>query len=118
MAILSRTSINLNASALLSGAAAAAGGDSSANQDGKLLLWVNNGGGGSINVTAVVQQPSQTNASGSPLTAASQVFAVANGTSRLIGPFSPEIFNDATGQVQFTYSGVTSVTVLALAFRP
>jgi hypothetical protein len=118
MAVLTRSAINLQGSVVLAGTAAAAGGDSSLNTDGKLLLFVNNGGASSINVTAVVQNAAQTNAAGSPLTASSLVTAVAAGARAIIGPFSPEIYNDATGQVQFTYSAVTSVNVQALAHRP
>lgn len=118
MAILSRTSRQINASVQTVGVAAAAGGDSVANVDGKAEFWINNGGGASINVTILVQNPSQFTASGVPVTLASIVVAVPAGTSRLFGPFSPSAYNDAAGFVQITYSAVTSVTIGAYAYLP
>jgi hypothetical protein len=32
---------------------------------------------------------------------------------KIVGPFSQERFNDGSGQVGFTYDGVTSLTVAA-----
>lgn len=85
-------------------AAAAAGGDVFPN-DGNTRLLVTNGGGGSINVVATPQNT----VNGLSLSAV--VVAVAAGASKVLGPFLPQYFNNASGQVVLTYSGVTSVTV-------
>jgi hypothetical protein len=87
--------------------AAASGGDQFRN-DGNTLFYVNNGGGSPINVTIAAQFV----AGDLPLT--DQVIAVTNGTAKLIGPFPPRLFNDAQGLLNITYSGVTTVTVLAV----
>ena len=81
--------------------AASAGGDTFLN-NGKSLFYVNNGGGSSINVTP------------GGLSLAAVVVAVANATAKIIGPFDPSLFNNASGQVSITYSAVTTVTVAAV----
>jgi hypothetical protein len=70
-------------------AAAAAGGDKFDNPtDERTFLRVANGGGSSINVTITVQK-SVVNAAGyGAVATANQVVAVANGTTKDIGPFS------------------------------
>lgn len=84
--------------------AAAGGGDQFANS-GKAMLHIKNGSGGSINVTV----NSQTNCSqGFDHDA---VVAVPAGAERMIGPFPKGRFDDANGNVQITYSAVTSLTV-------
>lgn len=85
-------------------AAAAGGGDQFSN-DGKTYLHVKNGGGSSINVTIASQVACSQGSTHNT------VVAVANGAEKMIGPFPPERFNDASGFVQVTYSAVTSVTV-------
>lgn len=89
---------------LLGAVAASAGGDQFLN-DGNVLIYVKNGGGSSINVTVA--------APGAPggLTLTNPVVAVAAGAEKLLGPFDPKYFNSATGFVNLTYSGVTSVTI-------
>lgn len=89
---------------------AAAGGDQFPN-DGRTVLEVLNGGGGSINVT-VVQQNADADGYKE-----NKVMAVANGATlgRRLGPFEKNLFDDANGNVQVTYSGVTSVTVAAVS---
>lgn len=88
-------------------AAASAGGDDFVNT-GREFMHVKNGGAGSINVTINSQ------------TLCDQgydhdvVVAVPAGGERIIGPFSPGRFNDASNKAQITYSGVTSVTVAVL----
>ena len=37
--------------------------------------------------------------------------SVTNGTEQLVGPFPADVYNDANGLVQVTYSKVTSLTV-------
>jgi hypothetical protein len=90
-------------------AAAAGGGDEFPN-DGKTFLHVKNGGGSPINVTIASQHPNP------PAGTAQEdvVVAVTNGEERMIGPINQVGFNDGDGNVQVTYSGVTSVTVAAI----
>ena len=85
-------------------AAAAGGGDVFPN-DGNTRLLVENGGGSSINVTVTPQNT----VSGLSLSAV--VVAVLASGKKVLGPFPPQYFNNASGQVVLTYSGVTSVTV-------
>ena len=92
----------------LSMVAAAGGGDAFPN-DGETLFVVTNGGGGSINVTvAPVGKTPQ------GYTIKDVVVAVAAGATKYLGPFDQSIFNDSTGKVAVTYSGVTTVTVGAI----
>lgn len=89
---------------------AGASGDRVLNADGKTVLRVTNGSGGSINVTvAAVQTSRPGDATYPPQTISNNVVAVANGTTRLIGPF-PQAFNDATGYIGISWSGTSSVT--------
>lgn len=97
--------------ALLALTAAAGGGDQFANLRGNAYFVINNGGGGSINVTFAAQQtaiPAQ--GINPPIILANNVVAVAAGAQKIIGPI-PAAFNDGNGNVQVTYSGVTTVTV-------
>lgn len=102
------------AGAVPSYSAAAGGGDQFPNttgpQSGDVLLHVKNGGAGSITVTITSQTTCN---QGSTHNLA---VAVTNGSEKLIGPFDRTRFNDASGNVQVSYSGVTSVTVAALRF--
>ena len=84
--------------------AAAGGGDEFPNI-GREFLEVINGGGGSINVTLVTTGT----VDGEPI--ADRVVAVPNGERRRIGPFPTGTYNAADGNVDVSYSGVTSVTV-------
>lgn len=70
---------------------------------GREVLLVTNGGGSSINVTLTP--------GGTPggLALATVVIAVANGTSKLIGPFNPAFWNDSGGFVNVAYSATASV---------
>jgi len=74
----------------------------------KTFLRVVNGGGSPITVTIDSQ------------TECSQGFdhdlaiAVSNGDEAWIGPLDKSRYNDASGDVQITYSAVTSVTVQAV----
>lgn len=94
-------------------ASAAGGGDQAANPKGKLYLRVTNGGGSSITVTltaAITTRPSD--GTFPATTFGNQAVVVANGATKIIGPIPPA-FNDGNGNVQITYSAVTSVTVEA-----
>jgi hypothetical protein len=94
--------------------AASGGGDSIAD-DGKerTFLHVKNGGGSSINVTVVAQKTSVMHPQVGPVTISNVVVAVPNGQERMIGPFA-DAFRDLNGNVQISYSGVSSVTVAAI----
>ena len=95
-------------------AAAAGGGDTFPNpEDQSTFLVVINGGGGSINVTLTSQIATASVPGVGNVALSDRVVAVANGTTRFIGPLPPR-FNNAAGQVAVTYSGVTSVTVAAV----
>jgi hypothetical protein len=91
--------------------AAAAGGDTLKPGD-NVRLMVRNGGGSSINVT--INRYPATDPEGVAETAL--VVAVANGAEKWIGPLGGSRFaNPANGNVEITYSAVTSVTVAAIA---
>jgi len=87
--------------------AAAGGGDEFSN-DGRTLFRVKNGGGGSITVTFTTPKSIKGVAIADP------AITVAAGAEMYIGPFDPEIFNAADGNVDVAYSGVTTVTVAAV----
>lgn len=85
-------------------AAAGAGGDSWANS-GKEFIEVNNAGGAPITVSIAIQGTVD------GVAVPARTVVVTNATRRFIGPFQPGFYNDTNGQIQLTYSGVTSVTV-------
>jgi hypothetical protein len=84
--------------------AASGGGDSFPN-DGHMFFDVNNASGSPITVTFVTPALVQGIAIADP------GISVPAGLRRKIGPFQPDLFNDATGSVAVTYSGVTTLTV-------
>lgn len=84
--------------------AAGAGGDTYTNA-GDTYLFVTNGGGAPINVTLNAQ--TQCNQGFDHDT----IVAVAAAETKQIGPLAAGRYNDASGKVNVTYSGVTSVTV-------
>lgn len=91
--------------------AAGAGGDSFAN-NGHVFLEVDNGGGGAINV--VIDSPNVPAPEGATQYNPDVTVAVAAGARKIIGPFPPFRFNDASGLVNVSYSGVVTVTVRAV----
>lgn len=91
-------------------ASAAGGGDQFANT-GKEILYVSNNSGGNITVTITAQNTSFTDANRGILSKGNAVVTVGNGDICAIGYFPKQAFNDSNGNVQVTYSGVTSVTV-------
>lgn len=96
-------------------AAASAGGDAMVVGRGGNFLYVKNGSGGSINVTLAAQQTTRPADGAFPsMTLANQVVAVGAGVEKIIGPI-PAAFADGNGKCQITYSGVTSLTVAAIA---
>lgn len=91
--------------------AAGAGGDTIKAGD-NVREFVKNGSGASINVT-IPRYPA-TDAEG--VAEAPLVVAVAAGAERWIGPlYGSRFTNPATGNVEISYSAVTTVTVAAVA---
>ena len=78
----------------------------------RTYVEVNNAGGGSINVTVPAQSPTVNVPGVGVVAVADIVVAVANGTRKLIGPFTLAYRNTA-GNVTLNYSGTTSVTAQA-----
>lgn len=98
-------------STVITYAAAAGGGDTAKAADNARLI-VRNGSGSSINVT-IARFPT-TDAEGVAET--NMVLAVAAGAERWIGPlYGSRFTNPATGNVEITYSAVTTVTVAVVA---
>jgi hypothetical protein len=88
---------------------ASAGGDSFVN-DGQTLLRIKNAGGSPVTLTVVAQSFSNHK------TKVNQTVTVPATTGDMIvGFFDPSRFNDQNGQVQLTYSAVTSVTVVPIS---
>ena len=104
MATLVRSNAVL-AGAVATYAAAAAGGDTFAN-DGNTVIHVKNGGASPITVTVDSVQMSNFG------TDEDVVVTVANGSDKLIGPFSVARFGRTP---TVTYSAVTTVTVAAIS---
>lgn len=107
MAALS-TQTSARGGTAITAASAAGGGDSFANS-GKEMIWIKNGDSSSMTLTIA------TNATTDGLTVPNRTVAVAAGATKLIGPFPTPIYNDVNGNVQLTYSAVTSLTVAILA---
>lgn len=86
---------------------AGAGGDVFTNT-GRQIIEIVNGGGSDIVLTIVT--PGTYKGKG----IADDANTVPAGGRRHYGPFDPEIYNNASGQVALAYSAVTSVTVAIL----
>ena len=76
--------------------------------DGRMFLHVKNGAGAPITVT--IQTPGTVG----DLAIADQAVTVTNGEERMIGPFPPNIYNQADRMVYVDYSSVTTITVAVL----
>ena len=88
--------------------AAAAGGDTFG-PDPRTFLDITNAGGSAITVTITAYGSGP---GGNPV--ANRVISVPAGEERMIGPFDPAGFADASGNAAIAYSAVASVTVAAL----
>ena len=91
-------------------ASAASGGDVATN-DGKLFLHVKNAHGSvarSVTITAVQTYI----ADGTALS--DRVVSVPAAGERMIGPFTPGGFNNASGQIAISYDDEADVTIAAL----
>lgn len=89
-------------------AAAAAGGDTVVN-NGRVVLHVKNGYTSPQTVTIASKAQATVG-----LARADRSVAVPNASERIIGPFEVQIWNNDTGQIELTYSGVTSLTIAAI----
>jgi hypothetical protein len=93
-------------------AAATVSGDAYVN-DGRTFLVVTNGGGAPITVTVAVQRTTiKVPGAGTVTFAAIPVTVAAGATKWISVPQGP--YNNSSGRVVVTYSGVTSVTVGAV----
>jgi hypothetical protein len=102
-----------SAAALTLAAADAAGNTFKQTRNG-LLVFVRNGGGSSITVTiAPVATAKPADSELPAITVPSITLAVAAAATAVLGPF-PTSHVDTSGDVNVTYSGVTSVTVGAI----
>lgn len=113
MALLTLTRLLESNGLAIAAAAASAGGDTAPNPDGKVFLYVKNAGAGGITVTVTPAKPTLAIPGQGQFTKATPAVAVAAGAEALLGPFPPAIFNDGNGNLDITYSGVTSVEVAA-----
>lgn len=75
--------------------------------EGDVLLQVKNGGS---EITVTVQTP--TKVDGVDIAELTVTIPATSG-DKMIGPFSPTVFNQSAGIVYVDYSGVSSVTVAA-----
>lgn len=88
--------------------AAAGGGDQFANSGNERVL-IKNGSGAPITIT--FDSPTTCSFGANAAAAHDLAVVVAAGAETLVGPLATDRFNDANGNVQITYSGVTSLTV-------
>lgn len=95
--------------------AADAGGDQFRNNNdrGRVVYYVKNDDASPMTVTITAQDTSTAISGFGTVTKANGGGSVANGTEEVFGPFD-EAFEDSNGNVQITYSSVTSVTVAAI----
>jgi hypothetical protein len=77
---------------------------------GNELLYVKNGGGGSINLTLVFNTATLLGIDG--LGQTSRIVAIAAGKQMIFGPFPVNLFGDVAGNINITWSAVTTVTLL------
>jgi hypothetical protein len=110
MAVLSTQSPSAAGVGITYGACAG-GGDSFVNS-GKERVHIKNASGGSITVTFA--SGSNKCSFGVAHTAHDRVVTVGAGADKWVDTFDPSQFNDASGNVNITYSGVTSLTIAVL----
>jgi hypothetical protein len=92
-------------------AACASGGDQFANA-GNVFLYIKNGSGAPITVTIGTPQTVD------GLAVADREVVVPATDEVTVGPFPRATYNDSSGYVQLTYSGVTTLTAAALSLTP
>lgn len=76
--------------------------------NGRLFIYVTNGGGSASVVT--IATPGTVDG----LAIADRTVSVPAGEDRMIGPFPPHIYNNANGEIDVSFSFITSVTLAAL----
>lgn len=97
-------------------AAAAAGGDTFVN-NGREMFHIKNGGGAPMTVTFNSGLVAGRNKCSFGVAAAAhdQAVTIGAGSDALCGPFNKDQFTDANGNMNVTYSAVTTVTVAVLS---
>ena len=75
--------------------------------NGSVLVRIVNGGASPITVSFVVQKTIL----GEPVTQNMFSESVANGVTKIYGPFPPSVFNDVSGNLNITFSAEAGVTV-------
>jgi hypothetical protein len=108
MAILNQTTTSRTAVDLPTTAVAAAGGGDSFVNDGTQLLYIENTDAVSVTLTVPVAPTIDGQ------TVSSKTFSIAQNKRMVIGPFAPNIYNDANGRVPLSYSAVTALKVAVL----
>ncbi len=76
--------------------------------NGRMFIYVTNGGGSETIVTIVSQGTED------GLAIADRTVTVAAGENAMIGPFPPHIYNNSVGEIEVSFSFITSVTLAAL----
>lgn len=121
MATLTPTAFAANSStgAAIGFAASSSNGDNFLNTGAQVLLCQNSssqGAGSTVTVTVTAQSPDNFGGAASLHTITIPVGSSSMGVTAL-GPFSPRIFNDSSGLVQFTYSAA-GLWVKAVSIAP
>lgn len=97
----------------VSGAAPDASNGNTVPNNGRTMLSVKNADSSSHTVT-IKAYPKGVTPGG--LTVTDKVVTVVNGTTMLIGPFPPSIYNDINNLIWLDWSSITSMTVQAFTF--
>lgn len=106
---------NLNMGAAEANMTAVAASDTVNNADGRTMLIISNQGGSSDTVTIVAQSTGQRTATGASVAATNETVVLATTERRILGPFPPSVFNDASGFITVNHSFTTSVRIYAFA---
>lgn len=117
MATLSIIDVDIDGTVLAT-ATPAGGGDVFPNNGQDVFLYVANANGSSINVTFTAQNTAFVDLKLGELTASNKVVAVANGATKVIGPFPEAIYSNSSRQVAVLCSATSGVTVAAIRFNP
>ena len=112
MATLTRQAKS-RAGTTLTFASCAGGGDVVDNTDGKTELIIVNGSGGALTVTVAAQVTTINTPQGN-YEMTNKAKSVGAGATVIMGPFEPGLFNNSSGQLAITYSGVSSLTIAAV----
>ncbi len=92
-------------------AACAAGGDTYPNTGQEIAIITNNSVG---TITVTVATPNKLD--GHDI--ADRTVAIAPSTTEVLGPYPPGTYNNASGQVALTYTGVTTLFIKVLKVTP